>query len=526
MAWTKDFAHCQSCGTTERKHKAKGLCANCYAYASEVRQKSHITRTTHRLPTSILREDLETAYQSGLSLNDIAQRYNCTRAYIYKLVKKFGIATRTQSDARNLALEKGKLVFTHRLGTEHECTVTLQKQHVNERFFTSWTPAMAWVLGVIYTDGCLHASPRPEGQSKSAKSGKLRLREQVELANCGDATAQFYLASMYGHGIQAFKWYTLAAEGGDEGAAIARDELSKKLSPVQIAEARRQAQEWVPQDKQAKMAQWRLSIGQKEPELLERVRVKMGSNARIRFREKRGVAGALYNLQIMNATVCADLRQLGVTPRKSLTINFPQMPPHVVRDFIRGCWDGDGSVYWSGTPPRPSASFISGSKVFVQDLVKHLVALGLPDRTIHIRNPRKSSEHRSYSFRFTGRDCASLYHVLYDDVDESVCLSRKRDRFRAIADCYECQVSQEQHIVSIRRRVTSLPVQIARADMSLRRGAKNRTMIQLRARQIKAANAALKKELETLTNTKPPLCKASENLVPNFERAGVNEKED
>jgi hypothetical protein len=143
MAWTKDFAHCQSCGTTERKHRAKGLCASCYNFSSEVRQKSHITRTTHRLPTSILREDLETAYQSGLSLNDIAGLYNCTRSYIYTLVKKYGIATRTQSDARNLALEKGKLAFTHRLGTEHESTVTLLKRHVNEEFFKSWTPAMA-----------------------------------------------------------------------------------------------------------------------------------------------------------------------------------------------------------------------------------------------------------------------------------------------------------------------------------------------------------------------------------------------
>ena len=58
---------------------------------------------------------------------------------------------------------------------------------------------MAWVLGVIYTDGCLHASTQAKGQSKSAKIGKLRLREQVELANYGDVTAQFYLAAMYGH---------------------------------------------------------------------------------------------------------------------------------------------------------------------------------------------------------------------------------------------------------------------------------------------------------------------------------------
>ena len=528
MAWTKDFAHCQSCGTTEEKHRAKGLCATCYNFSSEVRQKSHITRTTRRLPTSILREDLETAYQSGLSLNDIARLYNCTRSYIYTLVKKYGIATRTQSDARNLALEKGKLAFTHRRGTEDERTVTLQKRHVNEEFFKSWTPAMAWVLGVIYTDGCLHASTQPRGQSKSAKSGTLRLREQVELANCGDVTAQFYLAAMYEYGlrvpqdfVQAYKWYTLASEDREEVAAVACDELSKKMSPVQIADARRQAQEWVPQEKRADTVSWCLKIAQKEPELLEKVRAQMDSNALMSFREKRGVAGAVHELVIANATVCADLRQLGVTPRKSLTINFPPMPPHVVRYFIRVCWDGDGSVFWSNTPPRPSASFISGSKVFVQDLVKHLVGLGLPDRTIHIRNPAKSSEHRSYSFRFTGRDCALLYHVLYDNVDESMCLSRKHDRFKTIADYYERQASQAQHIVPIRRRVTSLSEQITRANASLRGGGTNRATTRLRAQQIKAANAALKKRLETNTGNRPLPRKAEDSLLPNLESAGA-----
>jgi hypothetical protein len=348
----------------------------------------------------------------------------------------------------------------------------------------------------------------------------------VELANCGDATAQFNLAAMYEHGsripqnfTQAIKWYTLAADGGDEGAAVACDELSKKLGPVQIAGARRQAQEWAPQEKRADTVSWRLSIGQKEPELLEKVRAKMDSNALIKFSEKRGVAGALHTLVITSATVCADLRQLGVTPKKSLTIAFPPMPPHLVRDFVRGCWDGDGSVFWSNTPPRPSASFISGSKVFVQDLVKHLIGLGLPDRTIHIRNPSKSSEHRSYSFRFTGRDCALLYHVLYDNIDESMCLSRKHDRFKAIADYYERQVSQTQHIAPIRRRVTSLSEQIARADASLRGGGTNRATMRLRGQQIKAANAALKKRLETNTgNTSLPR-KAEANLSPYLESA-------
>lgn len=30
-SWSRTFAACTKCGTTERKHKAKGLCSTCYA---------------------------------------------------------------------------------------------------------------------------------------------------------------------------------------------------------------------------------------------------------------------------------------------------------------------------------------------------------------------------------------------------------------------------------------------------------------------------------------------------------------
>lgn len=500
--WAIGHDRCKACGTTEYKHRARGLCASCYEAAAEKRNKSHVTRDTKYVAVAITKEDLEQKYKSGLSLNEIARQYNCTRQNIHKLMRRFGITIRTLSEARSLALEQGKISYRSDIKSPGK-TITPEKRHVDETFFKTWTPAMAWVLGVIYTDGCLTDSVQPKGHSKSAKMGKLRLREQLELANCGEVTAQFNIAAMYKHGIQALKWYILAAKGGDELAAVARDELYKTMLPAEIKEAQDQAQDWAQQERKADTLSWALRIGQKEPELLEKVRAQMGSNALIRFSEKRGVAGALYELQIANATVCADLRELGLTPRKSLTISFPPMPPHVVRDFIRGCWDGDGSVYWSGDPPRPSASFISGSKVFVEELVKYLVDLGLPNRTIHIRNPAKSGEHHSYSFRFDGRDCALLYHVLYDNVDEDICLSRKRDRFKSIADQYDCQTSLALPVAPIRRRVMSLSEQMVRADANLGGGKADSVAMGPMAQQIKAANAALKKKLQSFKGTKP-----------------------
>ena len=435
--WAMGYDRCQSCGTAEFKHAGKGLCITCYSAAADARLKSHITRKRgSRLLVPITEDELRQKYDSGMSFTDLARHYNCTRQYIHKVMRQYGIARRTLSEASSLALQQGKVSYSYKIGSPVTSIIKV-KRTVDESFFKTWTPAMAWVLGVIYTDGCLHGLRPPGRQSRSAKMGKLRFRELIGPANCGDVTAQFNLAAKYEHGVQALKWYILAADGGDEGAAVARDELLKKMSRVQIAEARQQAQDWAPQEKVI----WRLSISQKEPELLEKVRTLMGSNALLRFSKKRGIAGALYTLMILNATICADLIRLGLTAAKSLTISFPHMPARMVRHFIRGCWDGDGSVYLEGNDrSKPCASYGSGSKKFIESLVRQLVDFGLPSPTIH-KLTRSKNPH--YYFRYTGLPCARLYHVLYDDVDESLYLARNHDRFKQIADDFERPTSQE-----------------------------------------------------------------------------------
>ena len=73
-------------------------------------------------------------------------------------------------------------------------------------------------------------------------------------AEQGAALAQFTLGSMYEGGIvglepdyvQAHKWYNLAAARGDPWGAAWRDELAKKMTHAQIAEAQRLAREWKP----------------------------------------------------------------------------------------------------------------------------------------------------------------------------------------------------------------------------------------------------------------------------------------
>lgn len=79
------------------------------------------------------------------------------------------------------------------------------------------------------------------------------LREFRPLAGQSDASSQFMLGQLYAAGngvlqdfVQAHLWYNLAAAGGNGRAAEARDELARRMTPTQVAEAQRQARAWQP----------------------------------------------------------------------------------------------------------------------------------------------------------------------------------------------------------------------------------------------------------------------------------------
>jgi hypothetical protein len=78
-------------------------------------------------------------------------------------------------------------------------------------------------------------------------------REMVECAAQGGAPdALFELGLMYCSGrdvtldlVQAHKWFNLAALRGNDEAKRYRLEISSEMSKSQIAEAQRQAREWM-----------------------------------------------------------------------------------------------------------------------------------------------------------------------------------------------------------------------------------------------------------------------------------------
>ena len=368
--WSYKYDRCEKCGTTQTKHISRGLCKNCYDKDIEKRHKDGNRIRNHGGSSAILtKEYLEENYiKDTKSLGEIAKDTNCSRQYVYKKMKSYGISPRDQSSAREIALDKGKIIRENVSYEGKQQFVTLEKVDLNEGFFSSWSPGMAYVLGIIYTDGNLLA-------------GKVT-------------------------------------------------DPSKK-SNVTVD---------------------RVSLSQKEPELLNKVLALMDCNAVIHLRKERkyiGVtAGQIYWFSIANKKIYDTLLRLGLTPHKSLIMSFPDIPKEYMGHFIRGCWDGDGSIYLEKSNLL-RAHFVSGSYKFIKRLVEELYTAGIY-QTRYIVSNNKESEFRSeypwrqfplkihenkhsksYYIRIASKEgLERLFAYFYKDVDESMYLERKYKIFK------------------------------------------------------------------------------------------------
>jgi uncharacterized protein len=72
-------------------------------------------------------------------------------------------------------------------------------------------------------------------------------------ADQGEPWAQTNLGVKYARGqgvpqdyVTAYMWFDLSAAQGDKDAVIDRDAAARRMTPAQIADAQKRAQEWKP----------------------------------------------------------------------------------------------------------------------------------------------------------------------------------------------------------------------------------------------------------------------------------------
>lgn len=148
----------------------------------------------------------------------------------------------------------------------------------------------------------------------------------------------------------------------------------------------------------------------------------MGSGHTIVKINPNGNRKIKYYIRIGSHSVYNDLESLGLFPKKSLTMSFPKIPSSFVPDFIRGYFDGDGSVVidkYKKNSKRLKTIFTSGSKQFLQSLDECL------QKYCNINGPNFYNSHRSFQLVYRTSKAEKVLAFIYNDLEDRLYLRRK-----------------------------------------------------------------------------------------------------
>lgn len=276
--------------------------------------------------------------EENKTIKDIGDIFECVDQTVRKVLVESGVSIRSLSESKFLRDKN----HVHR------------KYNLNESYFRVWSNNMAYILGLIYSDGNMR-----NGDYTSKKDGRTRRRNLLSLV-----------------------------------------------------------------------------LQEEDKEILEKVKEEMGYGGVIHTRPSQ-ISGRFTGknhceLKMNSEEMIGDLKKIGLTERKSLTKEFPNIPEEYELDFIRGYFDGNGSVgrqYPTNSMGKRTETcqirvrICSGSEEFLSVLKDKLIKYELKDKKISAGKGRTIFE-----VCYSTKESLILYDLIYKN-KESMKLSRKYEDF-------------------------------------------------------------------------------------------------
>jgi len=168
-----------------------------------------------------------------------------------------------------------------------------------------------------------------------------------------------------------------------------------------------------------------------DKDLLEKIRILLGSNHKISTRKMSDNGKAIYRLQIGSKVIFNDLLKLGLSSSKSKRIKLPITPRKYFQHFLRGYFDGDGNVtvctYKRKTRNNKlttilQSGFISGCKKFLEGLKEKLLGEKI------VKGGSLYYSSGGWRLFFSINDSKQLYRYMYSGINRGskLCLDRKK----------------------------------------------------------------------------------------------------
>jgi len=169
-------------------------------------------------------------------------------------------------------------------------------------------------------------------------------------------------------------------------------------------------------------------------EMLEKVKQSLNSKHKIALRKRYNANWKdSFTFQIGSKEMYGDLVKLGFMQNKARRFHLPKVPKKYMNHFIRGYFDGDGSVTCGYTRrkdrnnkmiPYVLSCFASANYNFLKEISSVLRKnINMGKGSIY-----KEGGHLNYS----KRDSIKLFNYMYKDVPRMLYLGRKYNKFQAV----------------------------------------------------------------------------------------------
>ncbi|MGG3987306.1 LAGLIDADG family homing endonuclease [Bacillus smithii] len=276
--------------------------------------------------------DICSSYIKGALLNELADKYKVNCSTIRTILKKHDIPLKNRSQIKQINDNKK----IHR------------KYSLNEDYFKKWSSNMAYILGVIASDGCI--------KTNEYKNGSM---------------------------------------------------IKKKYELV-------------------------ISLKDSDKELLEKIKKEIEYKGNI-YCYKSNYNTKYCTLRISSKKIINDLKNIGIHERKSLNLKMPCIPKEYELDFIRGYFDGDGSIgsqYPTNSKGKRTKTqqirfrICSGSRQILEQIENIFFQHGLKHKKV-------TKRRNLYEILYSTKECYKIYELLYYNPN-AMCLKRKKDKFKTL----------------------------------------------------------------------------------------------
>lgn len=167
-----------------------------------------------------------------------------------------------------------------------------------------------------------------------------------------------------------------------------------------------------------------IQITQKEPDILYEFKKSIEYEGELVKSKSRNV----FDIKISSPKMKFDLLNLGVSPNKTMSVDYPLVPENLQNHFMRGVFDGDGCISLRtdrrDNSQRGQVNICSGSYLFIKEYYSRMVEYcGLSGKN-KIRRPKGTY----YVVDWGGlSDVENIYRFLYKDA--TFFLKRKKETF-------------------------------------------------------------------------------------------------